>query len=157
MSGWIFHVDSRGRRIKPAPREMVGYTIVPVNPTPPHALSSPGQVSAREEDALEEGRYARLRAAAKLSPLEDTVLELQERKHKVTRTRTVAISELEELLDAGWVLVSKRNGRAKVARDFVDAKHTYAEIAERLDLTERQVARVVSHARRKLRAVGAGR
>jgi hypothetical protein len=153
---WLYSTDETGKRVRAADRKTLGYTVMPVKPTPTHALSHPDDGS-REQAMVQDG--ARLRTLARLTPLEEQVLELQERKHAITRQRHIAPAELEHHLDEGWDFVRRdeETNEVTVVREFMDVKHTYDEIAERLGLSVRQVERISVRARRKLRGVRGAR
>jgi hypothetical protein len=109
---------------------------------------SPAQLHALEEQAERAGREAALRAA--LTDDEKRILALQERVELREVKQAIGEAQLEGYLAAGWQLVRRARGRAHVVKAFVAAP-TYAEIAEVLALSVRQVHRRVVSAHRKLR------
>lgn len=185
MSQWrraeLYSTDSQGKPVKAVDRHLIGYTVMPVRETKPHALSRP--TDSRDEETERAGEVA-----AKLDlldPQERAVLELQARRWMEPREmqveaadmarlldegwtlvrmgpldRQVSSDETWPLLDAGWVIVGQEggltmmrleNGLATVAGEF--AVHlTYEEIGERLGLSAHQVHRRVKSAHRKLRS-----
>jgi hypothetical protein len=152
MSGWIYHVDEHGNRIRPAPRDLIGYTITPVNPTKRHALSRGGS------DPIADIPVEVAWDAARLDPEERAVLELQKRKVRRTTEARVAVVELAEHLDAGWMLVRlEGDGTATIAKEFLAEVLTHEQIAQALSqrwrrpFTVRQVRSRIESANRKMR------
>lgn len=155
----ILSVDSKGKRILALP---AGYEGIRCNETRPHALSSPTAEESREERAERDGRAAN--QIASLSDLEREVLRLQGKlKYRVEQRITIAAGELKRWLDDGYTLIpgsdSLREGKTPVTcvevigYEVIEvAALDYEHIAERLELTLRQVHRVVSSANKKLRA-----
>lgn len=186
MSQWrraeLYSTDSNGNPVRSVDRHSIGYSIMPVRETKPHALSTP--LDTREEKTERDGE-----TAAKLSLLnaeERAVLDLQARRWMEPREMTVPVDGLlpllleegwtvvrrgsldrlvgvetvGQLIDEGWVLIGQENGLATVRLENGTATlagdfavHlTYEEIGERLGLSAHQVHRRVKQAHRKLRS-----
>jgi DNA-binding CsgD family transcriptional regulator len=148
---WLYSGDADGNEFRALDPLSVGSTVMPVRPTPPHALSHQDD-GGREERILQAAQ--RLRAEAGLTDLELQVLRLG-----IEETYSVEIEipseeatkrglhSLGQALDAGWLLVSG----SRVTKDFRREALTYEQRAAILGLSVWQVHRLVKSARRKLR------
>lgn len=155
---WLYSGDSKGNQFVQPDRLQVGYTIMPVRPTGPHALSYPDD-GGREEAAEREGRFNRI--VATLTETERTVLRLQGKiREKRLDVRRIPIGDLVEYTSGDaytyhpgsdeidgrgvvTVLVS-----AWVVEQLEPLNHV--EIAKQLGITERQVRTTVERANRKM-------
>lgn len=185
MSQWrraeLYSTDSEGKPVKAVDRHAIGYTVMPVRETKPHALSTP--LDDREERIERDGETAS--KLELLDPEERAVIDLQARRWMEPREMDVPVSDMTpllsegwtvvrrgpldrqapveqvgQLIDDGWIFVGQENGMATVrlengmatlAGDF--AVHlTYEEIGERLGLSAHQVHRRVKSAHWKLRS-----
>lgn len=156
--------DREGRRIQRADRHAIGYTIVPVRPTPPHALSKGiDATTSAEEHLLREGLRSRILES--LTPLEAAVLRLQGKlAHQVEERLRIPAGHIAEYIRGGYTYVpgserdESRQGLPPIATIEVVGRVevqveglNYAAIAERLGVSVRQVHRAVYRANRKVR------
>lgn len=143
-----FSTDSSGNRIPAVDKHAIGYTVIPVKETPRHALSSPdGEL---EERMQREG--ARNRKLAELTREERLVHDLQlVHTRETDRQMEIPVELLDEFLAGGsWTFVRQENGIAIVSGDFTQ-RLPNEDIARLLGITEHQVRRRITSARRKLR------
>lgn len=155
---WLYSGDRRGNHFVQPDRLQIGYTIMPVRPTRPHALSYPDD-GGREEAAEREGRFHRI--IATLTDMERTVLRLQGKiREKRLDVRRIPIGDLVEYTAADaytyhpgsdeidgrgivTVLVS-----AWVVEQLEPLNHV--EIAKQLGINVRMVRTIIERANRKM-------
>jgi hypothetical protein len=155
---WLYSGDSDGNLVETVDPLAIGYTVMPINPTPAHALSQPDD-GGREEEQAREGR--RYRIISTLTDLERNVLRLQGRLlDKTTDRRRVLVGDVPEWTRGGYTYLPgteeiDANGAHTVeVFGHVVEQHeplNHAQIAEELGVTERQVRRAVETANRKIR------
>lgn len=139
-----FSEDEHGKRIPKAERNnwhaMKVRSTRAYAPTP--AMESPEERSVRDGAAS--------RRLASLSAEERFVFDLQELRWREERELSIPVDRLGKFLDEGWMLVKQENGRATVAID-ADVGFGYAQIADLIGLTVRQVHTRVVSINRKLK------
>lgn len=140
MSRWIYHQDEHGTPIGPPPKDLVGYSILPVHETPPHALSHANTEATDaqlEQDRLE--RAARSEFDQMLAS-DREILRLSQRLDGVREVRLqFPRAKREDQEQSGWLFVQAlKHGYVLMVKSF-PTQLTHAEIADRMRLTTRQV------------------
>lgn len=142
----MFTTDSSGQPIRRVHRHAIGYTVMPVKETAPHALSHANtETTEEQEEQARKEREARARFDA-LDSLDVQILRLHLiRKQPREYTMPFPASSREDKEAAGWLFVRyEKKGRiAMMVKSFV-GQYTHAEIAERVRLTVHQVRRRLS-------------
>lgn len=158
-----YSIDSTGKRLRPIPPK--DYGGVRVKETRRHALSG-GVNSSQEEELVREGIRARIEAS--LTELEAQVLRLQGKLTIVDEDRRrVPAGDVAFYIRGGYTYVpgsdreEERDGLPTITTVEVVGEIeqqveslNHAEVAERLQLSTRQVRRLIESANRKLRALG---
>lgn len=134
--------DSSGKPIRKVAKETIGYTVMPVKETRPHALSHANtETTEEQEDNARREREARSRFLD-LSDLDREILRL----HLIrTAPREVLMpfpaSQRDGLERAGWLYTKTSKSGAAMMVKTVPGQLTHAEIGEQVHLSVSQVRR----------------
>ena len=143
----LMSADSSGKPIRKPDRHAIGYTVMPVKETRPHALSH-----ANTETTLEQEDQIRLERGARykfdnLSVRDREILRLHlVRLDAKEHTLPFPRGEREAKEAAGWLFVrysGKAGSIAMMCKSFV-GQLTYDEIGERIGCSTRTVQRALS-------------
>lgn len=148
--GWLYSGDSDGNQFGAATDG-----CMPVRPTPPHALSHP--VDDDERPNLSE-------ELVRLTAEERAVWDYQHGRYdpQMVRIKAVPVGELVAMERRGYTAIPGTKQRTVIngnlvetwdveGKDFTKQGLSYAEIAQRMELTVAQVHRRVVSAHRKLK------
>jgi hypothetical protein len=146
---------STGKRVRPVDRKQIGYSVMPVRETPPHALSRgvDNELADAQIVALRKAAFERV-LATKLSPIQRAVYELQQRTSWDERYVTISTAEKVELAgDADTIAASRASkGDAWVVKRRFEKRMTQQQIADELGISVRQVRTAIETTHRILRA-----
>lgn len=138
--------DSEGKRIRRPHKHAIGYGVMPVKETKPHALSHANTITTDEQLELERRERACRSKFDALGAVDREILRLHlvvtgARDHVATFPR----DQRAELEAAGWFFrkETSRGLRVEMVRSYV-GKLTYDEIGKRVHLSTRTVQRRLS-------------
>lgn len=143
----LMSADSSGKPIRKTDRHAIGYTVMPVKETRPHALSYANTESSDEQ--LEQDKRER-EARAKFD-------ELIQRDREILRLHLVRLDSVEHELPfpreqraekeaAGWLFIrysGKAERMATMCKSFV-GQLTYEQIGQSVGCSSRTVQRALS-------------
>lgn len=138
----LMSVDSDGNKIRRVHRHAVGYTVMPVKETPPHALSHANTNATEQQNEMDvRERESRAKFDA-LDALDREILRLHLiRTERVERTMLILPENLGEYERADWYMKkTARDGRLVIGRQEAGQLH-YDEIGRRVGVDERTVRR----------------
>jgi len=142
----LFSTDSEGKPIRRVHKHAIGYGVMPVKETRPHALSHANTITTDEQLELEKRERAARTKFDALGELDREILRLH---LVVTGARegvaTFPRDQREKLEQAGWLFrkYTTKGTRVEMVRSYVD-KLTYEEIGRRVHCSTRTVQRRLS-------------
>jgi hypothetical protein len=149
-----YATTSEGKRVRPVDRKQIGYSVMPVRETPPHALSRgiDSELADAQIVALQKAAFDRV-LDTKLTPVQRAVYELQQRTTWVTRVVTLTTIEKDGLSEHPDTLAVERlrGDQWRVTRRF-EVRMTHQAIADELGISVRQVRTAIETTHRILRA-----
>lgn len=138
----MLSTDSEGRPIRRVSKEAIGYTVMPVKETAPHALSHANtETTEEQEEQARREREART-MFLELSDIDREILRLHlVRKQPREITMPFPASQRDDMEHAGWMYTkTAKNGYVMMVKT-VPSQLTHGEIAERVHLSVSQVRR----------------
>ena len=141
----LFSADSEGNAFRRVDREQIGYSIMPVKETAPHALSHANTLTTEEHQ--EDERRER-EARSRFLELDDTdraILRMHLQKVSREIVRTFPVKDRSDLEVKGWMFRKHTaNGRrVEMVCSFI-LQPTHEDIGHRLGLSARTVLRRLS-------------